>query len=207
MKAIIILFLYVTFTLAQPSYSFPSKYQARVGGWVSDALTGHNKVLSAGWMYVDRTIPSMRVDEVWNLETTYGTDLYDNMQVLADTHLYYQDYSLFFYANPQGVSCSNSTSGIPPQDWPSSTYVDDVIFEGRLAHQFNQSYGAIPATLYVDVETSLPIANYFGPISNKPVRFWDGSTVYYRNIYEVESFKASSVLFSTPEYCLTSDKK
>lgn len=195
--------LWITCAQSQaPSYSFPTKYLARVGGWVSDGLTDHQKVISAGWMYVDLTIPSMRVDEVWNLETTFGTDLYDDLNVLSDTHLYFQNSSLFYYANPQGVSCSNSSAGIPPQDWPSSTFVEDVVFEGRLAHQFNQSYGAIPATLYVDVETKLPSGLYFGSISNKPVKFWDGSTVYFRELLEVNSFAASSVLFTAPSFCL-----
>ena len=184
-----------------PSYTFPERYQSVVGGWVSDGLSGHKKIISSGFMYTDNTLPAMRVDEVWDLETTAHTSLYQDMGVLSDTHLYYSTGSLFLYTNAQGAFCSNSSSGIPPQDWPASTYVGKVEFEGHAAYMFNQTYGRLPSSLYVDIETGLPLANFIGPASKRPGRFWDGAMVYFRNIFEVASFNASDVLFAVPDYC------
>lgn len=184
-----------------PSYTFPARYQSAVGGWVSDGLSGHKKIISTGWMYTDNTLPAMRVDEVWDLETTAGTALYQQMGVLSDTHLYYDTGSLFIYTNTQGAFCSNASAAIPPQDWPASTYVGKVDFEGHAAYLFNQSYGHLPSSLYVDIESGLPLANFIGPASNRPGRFWDGAMVYFRNIIEVASFNASSVLFTMPSFC------
>merc|ERR1712137_135147 len=200
--AVAVVVIYCGLCIGQtPSYNFPQKYQSLVTGWVSDGLSGHKKIVSTGWMFVDNTIPAMRVDEVWDLSTTVGTGLYDGLGVTADTHLYFESSSLFFYSTPEGPSCSNSTSGILPQVWSSSTYTDTVPFEGKLSYQFNQTYSNLPTTLYVDVETELPLAIYIGPISQRPTRFWDGSMVYFRSLFQVESFTASSVLFSAPNYC------
>merc|ERR1712110_140136 len=193
------LFLVAVLALGQtPSYTFPARYQSSVGGWVSDGLSGHKKIISTGWMFADNTLPAMRVDEVWNLETTADTSLYQQMGVLSDTHLYYDTGSLFLYTNAQGAFCSNASAAIPPQTWPASTYVGKVDFEGHAAYLFNQSYGRLPSSLYVDIETGLPLANFIGPTSNRPGRFWDGAMVYFHNLIEVTSFNASQVLFTIP---------
>ena len=62
MKLIILLVaaLMVASAMGQ-SYDFPEKYIALVGGWVQDGAVSHEQAYSAGWMYVDNSIPCMRV--------------------------------------------------------------------------------------------------------------------------------------------------
>ena len=109
-------------------------------------------------MLVNNTIPAMRVDEVWELESIADTDLYLSLGIVADTHTYYDNGSYYFFTNATGTYCSSSTSPIPPQNWPSSTFVGEVDFEGQRAYQFNQTYSRLPASLYVSIDTFDPIA-------------------------------------------------
>src|SRR3990167_3972589 len=99
------LLLLVGFVFCQaPFYNFPTRYKGLVYGATEDGLTAHHPSVSVGWIYTDNTVPTMRVDEVWELETIYETGL-GNLGLISDTHLYYATKYYYFYTNGTGSQC------------------------------------------------------------------------------------------------------
>ena len=182
-----------------PSYNFPTRYRGLVYGATQDAFTGNHKAVSVGWIYTDNTVPTMRIDEVWELETLYETSL-GAEGITSDTHLYFASNYYYFFTNGTGGYCSSAAFGLFPQQWPASSFVGQTVFDGIVANQFNQSYSILPSSLWVSVETNQPLAIFIGPQGTfHPL--YDGSFVVFQKIQEVDDFEFGSQLFAKPSYC------
>eukprot|EP01100_Stratorugosa_tubuloviscum_P010253 TRINITY_DN437_c0_g2_i1.p1 TRINITY_DN437_c0_g2~~TRINITY_DN437_c0_g2_i1.p1 ORF type:complete len:221 (+),score=91.59 TRINITY_DN437_c0_g2_i1:102-764(+) len=191
-------------TSNNPIYQFPNKWQANVQGWVADGLTNHEPAISTGFFFSDYTIQSQRVDEVWNLTSIHGTDIY-NLGILSDTHLFYPESAYFYYTNSSGQFCSLSATGYLSQNMFASedSFIGETTYNNVKVYQFSSSYSTgilknVNITLYVSTISQKPIAFVVPNIG----RFFDGSVVNFITFDEVKgNFPFQNDLFNPPSYC------
>eukprot|EP01121_Diplochlamys_sp_Union-15-3_P005171 TRINITY_DN15511_c0_g1_i1.p1 TRINITY_DN15511_c0_g1~~TRINITY_DN15511_c0_g1_i1.p1 ORF type:complete len:218 (-),score=33.73 TRINITY_DN15511_c0_g1_i1:5-658(-) len=209
MKSILQLLLVICFVLGQTwaqsnGYTFPTKYKARVYGYVQDFFLNNQKAYTNGWIFVDYTIPSMRADEVWDQTSIYKTGL-GSLGVLSDSHMFLSNYNYFFYTNSSGGFCFEDNSiGIMPQNTFSSpsTYVKNTTFLNTPVYEYQSTYGPtalnVVVNLYVSISSNLPVALY--TVVDAGGLGKEYSEIIYLEFNQVPDFTDPQV-FALPSYC------
>eukprot|EP01095_Lingulamoeba_sp_RSL-Kostka_P001986 TRINITY_DN12825_c0_g1_i1.p1 TRINITY_DN12825_c0_g1~~TRINITY_DN12825_c0_g1_i1.p1 ORF type:complete len:221 (+),score=65.27 TRINITY_DN12825_c0_g1_i1:45-707(+) len=184
-----------------PSYVFPTRYIAGTIGWVSDELVNHQKAYILGWIYTDYSINTQLIEEVFNKNTTYGSEFY-NLGIRSDSHLFYPDIGYYYYSNYTGSYCEKSPSGLFGQyQFDSSTYIGIAIKDGISCYQFSSCFPPPLAKTCIDFYVSTATERPVSMVVPNILKYFDGSVVNYITFEEVESFEED--FFDVPPFCPT----
>jgi len=181
------------------SYSFPTRYQAQVQGWVNDFMLNNSPVNLLGFMFVDYSQTLMRVDEIWNKSAIYNTPLFTEWGISEDHHLQTPQGTYFFYSNDSGNYCAPQPPMMLPQEiFPDDSYIGETIFNDVLCYVFNATTATSYCEGYVSVKDEVPLAMYTW---NQFGNFTIQTMQYFLSFQEVDSFPSGAKLFSVPSYC------
>ena len=131
---------YQNTTTTIPTYIFPTRYEATTYGWVSDGFVNHEKAYVIGYMYTDYTQQIQRIDEIWNITSIINTTLYNTHGIIADSHLFKQNYGYYWFINTNTLEnqCWISASGMLDQYTfaNASNYQGDATYNGIECYKF-----------------------------------------------------------------------
>lgn len=183
--SLLTLLLLVALCDGAPSFTFPDRFSARVGGWVRDAFVDDRVAYSTGFQHTDYTLGYQRTDEIWDVTSINGTTLW-NSGIRSDTHLFLgsgpTDAAFMWYqgATTGAPVCLKTPTGLlakdafaSPSSYVGSGIVNGVpvdVFNGTLAFVFN-------VTLWVSRADKSPVQLFVGP--NPQFGGWKGSFVQY----------------------------